>query len=245
MPAVAPSPSRRSSFLAFDLEIARIFPGDFSAWRSHRPLGITCAATLIPGQEPVLWYGVEGSDSYAPCMTPLEVIRLVNYLQGAEEQGFKILTWNGLGFDFDILAEESGCLEACRSLARGHYDLMFQVFCLKGFPLALDTAARGMGLAGKTEGMTGGQAPLLWRQGRQQKVLEYVAQDVRTTLEVALAVESAGCLRWTTKTGRPAVLALPHGLIPASQAACLPEPDTSWMSTPIRRSSYTSWLEAT
>ena len=31
-------------FLAFDVETAKQFPGDFSDWRKHRPLGICCAA---------------------------------------------------------------------------------------------------------------------------------------------------------------------------------------------------------
>ena len=238
----APLPRQGNGYLAFDLEIAKILPGDFSAWRSQRPLGITCAATLIPGEEPVLWYGIEEEGGYSACMPQVEAARLVNYLQSAAHQGWKILTWNGLSFDFDVLAEESGCLDACRDLAMNHYDMMFQVFCLKGFPLALDTAARGMGLRGKVEGMSGDQAPILWRQGRQRKVLEYVAQDVRTTLEVALAVEHSGSLRWTSKSGRPAYLPLPQGLIPAHQAACLPEPDTSWMSAPMRRGSFMEWL---
>jgi hypothetical protein len=237
----APLPRRGSGYIAFDLEIAKIIPGDFSAWHSHRPLGITCAATLIPGEEPVLWYGQE-EGGYAACMPQVEAARLVNYLHSAAEQGWKILTWNGLGFDFDVLAEESGCLDLCRHLALHHYDMMFHVLCLKGFPLALETAARGMGLPGKTAGMSGDQAPILWKQGRQAKVLEYVSQDVRTTLEVALAVEHAGCLRWTSKSGRPASLALPDGLLPAHQAACLPEPDTSWMSAPIKRRSVMQWM---
>lgn len=33
------------NYIAFDLEIYKIVPGDFNYWRSHRPLGISCAAT--------------------------------------------------------------------------------------------------------------------------------------------------------------------------------------------------------
>ena len=33
-------------YLAFDIETARDFPGEFSDWRRYRPLGISCAATV-------------------------------------------------------------------------------------------------------------------------------------------------------------------------------------------------------
>ena len=57
--------------------------------------------------------------------------------------------------------------------------MMFHVFCAKGYGLGLDKAARGMGLPGKTAGMDGSMAPLLWKNREFQKVLDYVAQDVR------------------------------------------------------------------
>jgi len=33
-------------YLAFDIETAKDIPGDDFNWRPHRPLGISCAATL-------------------------------------------------------------------------------------------------------------------------------------------------------------------------------------------------------
>jgi len=46
-----------SKYLAFDIETAKEIPGDDFNWRPHRPLGITCAATLASdGGEPLLWY---------------------------------------------------------------------------------------------------------------------------------------------------------------------------------------------
>ena len=33
----------------------------------------------------------------------------MQYLATQVENGYTIVTWNGLGFDFDILAEESQC----------------------------------------------------------------------------------------------------------------------------------------
>ena len=110
---------------------------------------------------------------------------LVQYLIDKAADGFRILTWNGLGFDFDILAEESGNAASCRNIALAHVDMMFHVFCSLGYPVALDKAALGMGLPGKPPGMSGFKAPKLWAQGYFKEVLEYVAQDVRTGVQIA------------------------------------------------------------
>ncbi len=103
---------------------------------------------------------------------------LVRYLCEMADAGFTILTWNGLGFDFDILAEESGAMESCKSCALGHVDMMFHIVCSLGYPVGLEKGAQGMGLAGKPEGMTGFKAPKLWAEGRYDEVLQYVTQDV-------------------------------------------------------------------
>ena len=63
-----------------------------------------------------------------------------------------LLPGMALGFDFDILAEESGMLDDCRRLARDHVDMMFHVVCQLGFGVSLDSAARGMAFIGKARG---------------------------------------------------------------------------------------------
>ena len=45
-------------YLAFDIETAKDVPGDDFNWRPHRPLGISCAATLRGGDTTcTLWHG--------------------------------------------------------------------------------------------------------------------------------------------------------------------------------------------
>ena len=44
-----------------------------------------------------------------------------------------ILTWNGLGFDFDVLAEEADSHALCKQCALGHVVLMFHFVCVQGF----------------------------------------------------------------------------------------------------------------
>jgi hypothetical protein len=175
-------------------------------------------------------------------MTPEEVGELVDHLLYMDEQGYYIVTWNGLGFDFDVLAEESGRWQECRDLALRHVDMMFHFLCKKGFPLGLNTAAHGLGLPGKTEGMHGDLAPVMWAKSLddRRKVLEYVAQDAVTTLQVAEKAQENKAIQWVSKTGRTNLFQFDKWLT-VKDALLLPPPDTSWMTNPMQRYNFYGW----
>jgi hypothetical protein len=234
--------SRR--YLAFDIEITKVLPAGSQDWAAYRPLGVSCAATFSGEGQPLLWHGRAEGAAIADQMSRDEAAALVKYLADSAAHGLTILTWNGLGFDFDILAEESGETSVCRQLALDHVDMMFHLFCLLGYALGLDRVARGMGLPGKPPGMSGELAPIYWSQGRRWEVLNYVAQDARTTLEIALAAEARGALSWSSRQGIRQELTLPQGWLSVREAMVLPQPDTSWMKQPWPRSKFTGWLDA-
>jgi hypothetical protein len=230
-------------YLAFDLEIARSLPEGLEDWKSIRPLGITCAATVTSEGELTLYPATDDSGAYSERMTPAQAGQLVDQLMAGVDSGLTILTWNGLGFDFDILAEESGRSKDCATLAMAHVDMMFHLFCLRGHGLALAKAAQGMGLPGKLPGMSGELAPLYWKEGKQGIVLDYVAQDVRTTLDVANAVEARRALRWIAMSGNEQFLRMPEGWLNVEHALKLPLPITTRMRNPWTRAKFTGWLE--
>jgi hypothetical protein len=263
-------------FVAFDLEIADEFPEDGN-WQLVRPLGISCAATYTSDGMLKRWrapadvegdpfdvarceggeivvhyyepYNLEGAP-FPERMTPEHCRQMVDYLLELEERGYEVVTWNGLGFDFDILAEEVADLDYRNTvieLALRHVDPFFNMVCDKGFGIALNTAAQGLGVAGKTEGMHGDLAPMMWREGleRQLKVLEYVGQDAIATANVYTALRERGVLPWTTKRGTQSYWRRRQGMVdPVNRAAQWPKPDTSWMTRPRPRSSYYAWTGA-
>lgn len=235
-------PLMMRKYLAFDIETASTVDGD--DWRSCRPLGITCAAALASDAKarPVLWHGMTEDGAPAERMSRREARHLVDDISAYAAQGYTLLTWNGAGFDFDVLAEEADAYPVCRILARDHVDMMFQVLCEKGFPIGIDNAAKAMGIAGKPEGMSGALAPTLWAEGDIQTVLDYVVQDVRMALQVAEQAEDARALRWVTRRGQTRTFDLPNGWLTVRQACALPEPDTSWMTTPLDRRAVTRWM---
>lgn len=241
--------------LAFDVETSNILP-DGSDWHDHRPLGISCAAALANGEHNPLWHGAEEPNGcYAPAMATTQVDMLVRWLWEMR-QTHHIVTWNGLAFDFCVLADNVSTAKlrrACEILAlRHHIDIAFAMLCSKGYMIGLEAAAKGLKVVGKMEGMSGAVAPVFWAQSREQQeiVLQYVQQDVRATLDIYQGIVAQGCLTWTSRSGRSQVwpTEFVHDLgvsriRTVEEALKVDEPDTSWMDKPRLRASHYAWSD--
>ncbi len=177
-------------------------------------------------------------------MAKSEVQALVDELGRLVDSGYTLVTWNGLGFDFNILAEESGLPHECAQLALQHVDMMFHAVCQLGHFVGLDSVARGMELPSKAAGMQGWQAPGLWAEGKHSDVIDYNVQDVSVTLGLAVACESGRAMRWLTRKGRLAEMPLTQGWLDATEARQLPLPDTAWMTNPPNRDDFFRWFPA-
>lgn len=233
-------------WLSFDIETAKITP-DGEDIQKHRPLGICCwAVAWIDSNGIIATFAESGVDviERAAQMNKHECGELVHRLYSSvNDGGFTLLTHNGVSFDLDILAEESGLHAECAELAMNSVDTILEVFCRRGYPVGLEAIAKGFGLQGKTEGMSGSLAPVMWANGEYDKVLEYVAQDAKATLEVALAIEKHGAIRWISKSGRLNMLPV-RRLMTAKEALALPEPNTSWMTGErLTREKFTAWMQ--
>jgi hypothetical protein len=204
---------------------------------------ITVGATLASDGDLRLWCerGAEGQPTGAPLS--LERAReLVCYLVEAQQTGQTVVTWNGSGFDFRVLAQASGLVDECIELAWAHLDLMFWFHCRNGYSVGLDRAARAVG-SGKAEGVTGADAPRLWDAGEYQTVLDYVAQDVRALAAVHEAAARGNALRWINSRGRLSRAAGP--VLTVREAYKLPAADTSWMTrAPWPRTKFVGWMLA-
>ena len=226
-------------YLAFDIEIAKEIPEGETDWKAHRPLGITCAAAASSDGGLWNWYAHDALGKFTPKMIKSQCYQMVDDLIWLTTEGYTILTWNGLGFDFDILAEESGRHEECKELALSNIDMMFHFFAKKGFPLGLDKAAKGMGLPGKPEGMDGAKAPELWPTD-PHRVMSYCSLDVENTLALAEAVDNAGYLGWIANSGNSNAWHS-YKWLTVKEAMKLPLPDTSWMTDPWDREKFYGW----
>ena len=116
----------KRKYLAFDIETAKDVPGDDFSWRPYRPLGICCAAALpCDAEHPIVWHGRTHDGKPAPQLSQPEAKHIVNELVRLVAKGYTLLTWNGLGFDLDVLAEEADSHEQSTALAMTHVDMMF------------------------------------------------------------------------------------------------------------------------
>lgn len=233
--------------LAFDLEIVKEIPEGCKNWKEIRPLGISCASTLSNTSAlSTLWYHGQPQYPKEGAMTKIELQPLITNMIDHVRMGHKILTWNGLGFDFDVLAEESGRYDDCKELALNHIDMMFHFFCSKGYTLGLNTAAYGLGLGGKMGGMKGDLAPVLWASPELKdrlKVLRYVHQDAVTTLEVYETSREKKAVHWTSRAGKPNTLWLPRdGWKTVNECLDMRLPDQSWMDKPMSKEDFMTWL---
>jgi hypothetical protein len=233
--------------VSFDLEIVKEISDDIENWRDIRPLGISCAAVL-PNTDALstLFYHRE-QDTGLPksgCMTKEEAGYLVKHLMWEVDGGSAIITWNGLGFDFDVLAEESGMHEECAELALNHIDMAFHFLCVKGYMIGLNAAATGLGFGGKMAGMTGAKAPEMWASELLRdrlRVLRYVHQDVVSTLEVFEQSSDWQRIPWISKSGKPNVFNFREWL-PVRDCLNIPKPDNSWMDKPMEREDFYAWI---
>ncbi len=233
----------QKKYLGFDIETSKILPENFGDLHDHRPLGISCAAIWCEDKEKAeVFYSKDSNGDAAEKMSVDDLSRFVDVLIEKTKQGYTIVTHNGLGFDFDILAEESGRDDDCRKLALNHIDMMFHFFCGKGFGIGLNAAAKSIGIS-KPADIDGSVAPQLWKNGKHQQVLDYVAQDCRLTLDVALASEKNKKITWITQKGSTAYFSLPSGWLTVNDAMQLPLPDTSWMDNAWERTKFTNWLQ--
>lgn len=237
------------NLLAFDTEIATIVPDGEDDWWQHAPLGISCAALAHREPKSIVFE----TPHNIPRMSQADARELVQDLRSRVDNGYQIVTWNGLAFDFRLLADESGMLDECAELAMNHIDLMFIVMAYKGHYLGLQKASEGLGLAGKLKNaqlkdgtritdMSGARAPSLWQQGEIGAVLTYVRQDVLALLLLAERILEHGGIAWISNKGR--FNEIPIKKLP-TVAECLnvPEPDTKWMSNPPRRADFFSWMK--
>jgi hypothetical protein len=241
--------------VAFDMEIAKPVP-DGTDLLAHRP-GIACAALAREGErQPLVMFDPDEMpqlfDPATRAMTQAGATQVLAALDAAVGQGDTIVTWNGAGFDFRLLADETGRQPDCVRLALNSVDMMFQILCDRGHPLALDRALRGMALPSKVEQVTlndgrtahidGADAPRLWQQGEYRAVMAYCAGDVDRTLALAVACQQRRRLAWLSQRGRRNELSLGTRWLTVRECLALPLPDTSWMDRPILREDVLKWM---
>lgn len=206
----------------------------------YYPFGISVGALKLsddPNAEVVL-------SSHGGCprqeMTVEDVTAFVTKLFKLQQDGYKVFTWNGAGFDWRLLAKITGEHRLCVDLCKQSYDPMFQVLCTLGYPIGLNSVSKTFGLQAKE--MSGADAPAQWEAGNFDAVIEYVIGDVKRLEGIIIEIIKQGGVKWTTRKGALKFQPMKKFLTVA-ECLRLPEPDTSWMDNPLTREEVTSWWQ--
>jgi len=155
---------------AFDIEIARPLPsGD---WMMAPFFGISCVGLMIDGDTgPTIFHPNDGQalplpgQPYRLEMSDSQIRDIALLLLSLANDGYEIVSWNGLGFDYPAIAKGARDPDVAARLARlalEMYDPGFQQVCKMGYMVKLAKIAEALGVGSKTAGMSGALAPVLW-----------------------------------------------------------------------------------
>lgn len=234
-------------YLGFDLEVCT-WPEE-GDWDHETSLGVSCIGLMgSDWDEPRVFYAGMSSKPEPRAMNKNEFEKFELFLCNNALE-YTIVGWNSLQFDFLVMAlADPDNADSYAKLAMTHIDPMFYILCAKGWPVGLQTVAKGLGLSGKTEGMSGDKAPEMWMNGSiddRMKVLEYVGQDAVTTLDIVEVANRTGYLRWFSKSGNPQSLPVLNREVPTVQECLkITVPDTSWMDNPLKREDFYDWTKS-
>jgi len=233
------SPSGRR--VSFDIEIANVFElGPGEDLDQYGPFDISCAAAADDHGEVVHWTSAAADGSFADHLDAAMAHEMLSWLREEQLSGSRLFAWNGLSFDLRWIGVAAEDVELAAEVALDLYDPMFQFFVQRGFPVGLAKVADGLGIS-ETKLMDGADAPVQWAAGNHQLVLDYVAGDCRITEAVVARIEETGGVTWRTSRGTLSTEPMPK-LKQIRELLNAPEPDTSWMDSPLPRSKFTSWL---
>lgn len=237
-----------ASYIGFDLETVRLPPKRQFDDTDPLNVGISCASLAYSEHDVKVWQGT-------PSLTVEQCQDMVAELERIDNTAQRVVTWNGSGFDYRVLAEESQLRERCIDLMIHHIDLMFLLLAQKGWLIGFQNTLQAMQLEGKKKvlqlqdgsvitNMEGDRAPELWEKGEYAAVIEYNKEDSIQILKLAHAVHHRQEIRWSAKSsGKPQRLQTP--LLSVKQCMDLPLPDLSWMNMdkkkPVSRQEFLAW----
>jgi hypothetical protein len=228
--------------LSFDIEISDVFElGQHEDMEKYAPFHISVAATAIQNGEEWVWYSEDEEDRPALNLTQQKAHQLLEYLDEMQKIDFMVCAWNGLGFDLKWIGHQADDMSLAARIALKSYDPMFQFFNQTGFPVSLGKVAEGMGIP-LEKLMDGADAPKQWRAGNHKAVMDYCIGDCQMTNLIVCAIQKTQQVRWRTGAGHIGSRPMPR-LKSVEEVIQDPEPDQSWMNTPISKSKFYKWIE--
>jgi hypothetical protein len=228
--------------LSFDIEISDVFAlGKHEDIEKYAPFHISVAATAIHDGEERVWYSKDDEGRPTMNLTQQRAHELLEYLDEMQHMGFMVCAWNGLNFDLKWIGHQADNMSLAARIALKSFDPMFQFFNQAGFPVGLGKVAEGMGIP-QEKLMDGADAPNQWRAGKYQEIMDYCLGDCQMTNLIVSSIQKTRQIRWVTARGSISSKPMPR-LKSVEEVIQDPEPDQSWLDTPMPKSKFYKWIE--
>lgn len=253
-------------YVAFDIETSGLLGDDKSS--PHPPAVFCACATVLrraagPGAYEVTgclrWHSASALSGDRGEMNVAEIRGMVtDLLRYQDTEGYQVVTWNGVGFDFRVLHEHAlvaGDAALCArivELTGGGCDMMLNFFMHKGFPVSLNSVAVAVNPSFVKSG-AGGDVCDRWNNGdaaEREAVIRYCERDTEVLAAAVSAADATGSISWKTKRKGNIATWAPVGgretvFMASRDTWQLPEPDNSWMGVGDRPSirKFAGWLD--
>ncbi len=224
--------------LFLDIELCDNIP---DGWDRDDPssLDIACICVLIiddKQQENTIVHHNEGK-----AMTHEQIQVICDQVKNVCSQNGKFITWNGLGFDMQLLDKIDNTLKQL-ILSDHHIDLMFHFTRKKGYMIGLNKVSQGFSIGEKT--MTGLDAVKLWAKGEFQKVLDYNINDVKLLKDIYYKVIETSKIKWLSGNHNICFLNVDTSQLSVGNSLNIPRPpnkDVSWMTQEHKKLCEWAW----
>ena len=228
--------------LSFDIELSDLFElAPREDIEQYAPFHLSVAATAIHGGAEQLWYSKDEAGQPALNLTRQRAHELLEYLEAMQQQDCMVCAWNGVGFDLKWIGHQADDMVLAARIALQSYDPMFQFFNQAGYPIGLGKVAAGMNIQ-QTKLMDGADAPKQWHAGNHQLVMDYCLGDCQMTNSIVAAIQNTGKVQWITANGARRSEPMPR-LKPVAEVIADPDPDQSWMNSPMPKSKFYQWTQ--
>lgn len=224
--------------LFLDIELCDNIP---DGWDRNNPstLDIACICVLTIDSDYNENIVVHHNDGKAMTNTQVQVV--CDQVKNICYHGGKFITWNGLGFDMQLLDKIDNNLKEL-ILSNHHIDLMFHFTRKKGYMIGLNKVSKGFSIGEKT--MTGLDAVKLWAKGEFQKVLDYNINDVKLLRDIYYKVLETSKIKWLSGNGNICYLNVDIEQLPVGNSLNIPKPsekELSWMSQEHKQICEWAW----
>lgn len=179
--------------LTFDIE-TKYLADEVGGWNNSHKMGVAC---LVVRDSRDLNYHVFSPDD-VPDTKPL--IQVIELFDNALDEGRIINGYNILNFDFTVLEHELGLKNLKHKYESIIVDPMQHIYEQLGFRVSLqDLVSLNFN---DSKLMDAKNAPIEWRKGNYQKVIDYCKKDVELEYKLYLKGKNEKMLMYKSKFDR-------------------------------------------